>query len=55
MYPLATVNVTVHEPFEFSGFMADSGYWSELLDEISVLKDLEVGFTSSTRTTGWFH
>ena len=45
MYPLATVNVTVHDTYEFSGFMADSGYWSELLDEISVLKDFR----------SWFH
>ena len=44
MYPLATVNVTVHEPFEFSGFMSDPGYWSELLDEISVLKEFRSGF-----------
>lgn len=52
-YPLSTINVTFHAPYNFTGDLGDStgDYWGNnndtgLLDQVTTLKNSEVGMNS---------
>ena len=50
-YPLSTINMTFHAPYNFTGDLSDSYYWGNndhtgLLDHVTALKTGEVGVYS---------
>jgi hypothetical protein len=49
MFPVPTVNVSIHTVFSFNGNLSSgSAGWSDLLDQISTLRDSEVPPSSGT-------
>lgn len=48
MYPVPSVNVTVHSVYYFNGDMTTYTGWSRLLNDITAIHDSEVGTSSPT-------
>ncbi len=46
MYPVPSVNVTPHAAYSFTGDLTNGAYWSDLLGEITTLRNKEVGENS---------
>ena len=47
MYPVPSVNVTVHSTFNYAGDMSSGYSWSDLLGRITTMRNSEVGESSS--------
>ena len=41
MYPVAAVNITVHQKITFTGDLSQDGTWDVLLDQIDSMKQSE--------------
>lgn len=61
-YPLSNMSVTFNPPYAFTGNLQTGASWEQLLDEVSQLKDDEIGFYTSTIyyayidfDCGWFN